>query len=70
MYIIVDVKSGQREESIEIIDEKHYIVQVKAQARKGRANKAVVKLLKNHFSKEVFLISGHTSNRKYFEIEE
>ena len=70
MIITVDVKPGQREESITEIGENHLLVQVKAPASKGKANKAVIKLLKNHFGKQVFLTSGHTSSRKIFEVEE
>jgi uncharacterized protein (TIGR00251 family) len=70
MIITVDVKAGQREESIEKLDEDHYVVSVKAPASKGKANKAVIKLLKKQLDKQVFLVSGHTSSRKIFEIEE
>lgn len=70
MIITVDVKPGQREEHIEEIGENHLLVYVKAPASKGKANKAVIKLLKKHFSNQVFLVSGHTSSRKVFEVEE
>jgi len=70
MFITVDVKPNQREERIEEISEEHLLVYVKAPARKGKANKAVIKLLRHHFGEQVFLVSGHTSNRKIFEVEE
>lgn len=70
MYITVDVKTSQRVESVEEIGEKNFLVQVKEPARKGKANKAVIKLLKRHFNKEVYIVSGHTSSRKIFEVEE
>ncbi len=70
MIITVDVKPGQRAEGIEKLDEEHYLVSVKAPASKGKANRAVIRLLKKHFDKQVFLVSGHTSSRKIFEIEE
>ena len=70
MIITVDVKPSQREESIQKINEDHLLVKVKAPASKGKANKAVIKLLKHHFSRQVFLVSGHTSSRKIFEVEE
>lgn len=70
MIITVDVKPGQREESITETGENHLLVQVKVPASKGKANKTVIKLLKNHFGKPVFLVSGHTSSRKIFEVEE
>ena len=70
MIITVDVKPNQREEHIEEISEDHLIVHVKAPASKGKANKAVIKLLKKRLGREVFLVSGHTSSRKIFEVEE
>lgn len=70
MYITVDVKPGKRVEAIEEIDKKHFLVHVKEPANKGKANKAVIKLLKYYFNKEVKLISGHTSSRKILEVEE
>jgi uncharacterized protein (TIGR00251 family) len=70
MIITVDVKPGQREENVEIIDENHLLAKVKASASKGKANKALIKLLKKYFDKQVYLVSGFTSNRKIFEAEE
>ena len=70
MIITVLVKPGQREERVEEIGEDHLLVYVKAPASKGKANKAVIKLLKQHFGGQVFLVSGHTNNRKIFEVEE
>jgi uncharacterized protein (TIGR00251 family) len=70
MIITVDVKAGQREEDIQKIGEDHILVHVKAPASKGKANKAVIKLLKKHYGRQVFLVSGHTSSRKIFEVEE
>ncbi|MFC1802423.1 DUF167 domain-containing protein [Thermoproteota archaeon] len=70
MFITVDVKPGSRIESIGKLDEDHYLIHVKEPASKGKANKAVLKLLKEYFSTPVYLISGHTSSRKVFEVEE
>jgi len=70
MYITVDVKAGKREETVEKIDDEHLLVKVKAPAKKGKANKAVIKLLKNHFDTQVYLVSGYTSSRKIFEVLE
>jgi len=70
MIITVDVKPGQREENVEVIEKNHLLVHVKAPASKGKANKALIKLLKKHFGRQVYLVSGHTSNRKIFEVEE
>jgi hypothetical protein len=70
MYITVDVKPGSRVESIDKLDEDQYLVHVKEPASKGKANKAVLKLLKEYFNSQVYMISGHTSSRKIFEVEE
>ena len=70
MIITVDVKPGQREEKIQKISENHFLIQVKAFASKGKANKAVIKLLQNYFGRQVFMVSGNTSSRKIFKVEE
>jgi uncharacterized protein (TIGR00251 family) len=70
MIITVDVKTGQHEEYIQQLEKNHYMIKVKTHAIKGKANKAVIKLLKNHFGQQVFLVTGHSSSRKIFEIEE
>lgn len=68
LKIAVDVKTGSNFESIEKIGENHYLVFVKEQPKKGKANKAVIKALKDYFDKQVFLVTGHTSSRKIFEV--
>ena len=68
MIITVDVKPNQREEKIEEISKKHLIVYVKAPAIKGKANRETIKLLRSHYGKQVFLVSGHTSSRKIFKV--
>ncbi len=70
MIVTVDVKPGQREEKVDKIGENHLLVHVKAPASKGKANKAVIKLLKKYFDRQVSLVSGHTSSRKIFDVEE
>jgi len=68
--ITVDVKTGSNFESIDVINDDHYLVHVKEQPKKGKANRAVIKLLKDHFDSAVFIVAGHTSSRKIFEILE
>jgi uncharacterized protein (TIGR00251 family) len=68
--ITIDVKAGSRQEGVEEIGENNYIVRVRAHRKKGKANVSVVKILKRHFGRPVFIISGHTSTRKIVEIEE
>ena len=70
MRIIVDVKPESREEGVEKIDESHYLVRVKEPRKRGKANQAVLKLLKKHLSKQVFLVSGATSTTKIIEVKE
>ncbi len=68
MRITVDVKPGSREESVEKIEDGHYLVCVKAPPKKGKANQAVLKLLKRHLGKQVALVSGATSTTKIVEV--
>jgi len=70
MRITVDVKAGSNRDSVELIAEGHYMVHVKAPPRKGKANAAITKLLRRHLGRPVTLVSGHTSNRKVFEVQE
>lgn len=69
MIITVDVKSNSREDRVNKISDNYYFVSVKAPAKKNKANKAVMNLLKNYFGNQVYLVSGHSSNRKLFEIK-
>jgi uncharacterized protein (TIGR00251 family) len=68
--ITVDVKAGSNHDSVEPIGENHYLVHVKAQPRKGKANAAIVKLLRKELGERVTLVAGHTSNRKVFQVDE
>jgi uncharacterized protein YggU (UPF0235/DUF167 family) len=70
MRITVEVKAGAREDRVEKTPEGHYLVSVKEQPKKGKANISVTKLLKKHLGKQVMLVSGATSSTKIFEIEE
>jgi uncharacterized protein (TIGR00251 family) len=70
LRITVEVKTGQRDESIEPIEEGRYLVRVKEPRLKGKANQAVLKLLKRHFGKQAKLVSGATSTTKIVELLE
>jgi uncharacterized protein (TIGR00251 family) len=70
VLITVDVKAGSNRDSVELIEEGHYMVHVRAPPRKGKANAAITKLLKRHLGRPVALVRGHTSNRKVFEVLE
>jgi hypothetical protein len=54
----------------EIIDGNPLIVRVKEKPVKGKANRAVVKLLSKHFNSRVRIISGAKSKEKWVEIED
>ena len=70
MRIIVDVKPKTKKDLVEQLSENHFLVHTRSPASKGKANAAVTKLLKKHFDKPVSIISGHTSSRKLFMVEE
>ena len=70
MKITVDVKAEAYEEKIEKLGEDWYLVRVKAPRKKGRANAAVLKLLRKHFRGNARIVRGLTSTRKIVVIEE
>jgi uncharacterized protein (TIGR00251 family) len=70
MRVMVDVKAGSKWDSVEEIDENHLMVHVRAPPTKGKANAAIIKLLRKHYDRHVTLVSGFTSNTKVFEVEE
>ncbi len=68
MRITVDVKAGSRDELIEELGNGHYLIRVKAPRKKGKANAAVLKLLRRHFGRQAAIVSGHRSTRKIIEL--
>ncbi|MDP1706244.1 MAG: DUF167 domain-containing protein [bacterium] len=71
MRIFVSAKPAAREESIEKIDETHFIVAVKEPPIQGRANNAIIKALADYFkisSGRIKIIAGMTSRQKMVEI--
>lgn len=71
MKIFVYVKSGARENLVEIIDGKTYKVSVKASPVRGRANKKVEEVLAKYFKfpkSKVYIVSGFKSKSKVVEI--
>ena len=72
MKIKVKVKaSSNRDEMIQ--QESGYVVFVKAEPEKGRANEAVKKQIARFFKKpasKINLISGHKNKIKIFEIQD
>lgn len=54
----------------EIIEAEPLIIKVKEPPTKGKANKAVIRLLSRYFNANVRIVSGTKSRRKIVEIEE
>jgi uncharacterized protein (TIGR00251 family) len=65
------VKPQSRKEKVEKLSEDEYRVSVRAAAREGKANEAVVELLAEHFSvpkSSIRIVRGEKSKRKLVEI--
>ena len=70
MRITVEVKAGSKKDEVIRGEGDRYIVRVKAQRKKGKANVAVLKLLRKHFGRQARIVRGMTSTTKIVEIEE
>jgi len=71
MKISVKVKPNSRQESVEKISEKEYLLRVRASAQEGKANQAVVKLLSEFFDipkSTVIILKGASSKNKIIEL--
>jgi uncharacterized protein (TIGR00251 family) len=66
--VSVMVHTGSRMEKVEEQADGSLVVWVKAEATKGKANLAVVKLLSRHFRAKVRILSGITSRQKTVEV--
>ena len=64
------MKAGSKKNEVIRGDGGRYVVRVKAQRKKGKANTAVLKLLKKHFGRQARIVSGMTSTTKIMEIED
>ena len=69
MKIKVKVITNAREDSV-IEGKEGLTVRTKAIPQKGKANRAVVKLLSKHFGSKVGIISGEKTREKIVEIDE
>jgi hypothetical protein len=65
--IQIKVIPGSRVE--EVIEGEPLVVKVREPPERGKANKAVIKLLSRHFGCKVRLISGRASRLKLIETE-
>ncbi|MFH1956767.1 MAG: DUF167 domain-containing protein [Patescibacteria group bacterium] len=71
MRIFVRVKANSKIEKIQKIDEKNFIISVKAPAQENKANEAIIKTLANYFGvpkSQVTILSGQKSKSKIIEI--
>jgi len=72
MKIWVTVKPQAKREAVNKLANGEYSVSVRAPAREGKANQAVIELLAGHFSvpkSSVKILRGQTARRKLIEIE-
>jgi len=70
--IWVTVKPQARREEVRKLADGEYSVSVRAPAREGKANEAVIELLAEHFSvpkSSIRIVRGETARRKLVEIE-
>ena len=65
------VKPGARQESVVRLGEGEYRVSVKAPAREGKANEAVIALLAEYFDTKkshIIIVRGVSSRKKWVDI--
>ena len=71
MKITVHIKPNSKTEKIEKIDGTHFKVSVKAPAKEGKANIALIRFLARHFKipqSSISILSGLTAKIKIVEI--
>jgi len=71
MIVKVKVITNAKLEKLEEIGENELKIHLKERAEKGKANKALIDFLADHFdipSSQVKILSGQTSNEKLLEI--
>ena len=71
MRISVKVKTGAKIEKVEKLAGNNFRIWVKAPAKEGKANEAVLKVLAEYFdvaSSSIKIVSGLTSRDKIFDI--
>lgn len=69
--IFVKAKPRSKEDTLEKVSENVYVAKVREAPEKGRANKAIIKLLSEYFKipqQNIKIISGETSKTKIIEI--
>ena len=66
--MIKEIKVVPNSSKQEVGEGNPIIVRVKEKAEKGKANQAVLKLLRKHYGCDVSIVSGHKSSRKKIKI--
>ena len=66
----IEIKVIPNSDVEEILEAEPLVVRVKAPPTKGKANKAVIKLLSRYFNANVRIVSGTKSRKKIVEIED
>lgn len=72
MKITARVKPRSKEDKVLRVGQNEYTVRVKAPAREGRANQAVIKVLSDYFDvakSRITIVKGHTSKNKIIVIQ-
>lgn len=72
MKISVRVKPNAKQDKIEMINESHFLIQVKEKPQEGKANKAVIRALAEYFEvpqSRIVLLKGQSSREKTYEIK-
>jgi uncharacterized protein (TIGR00251 family) len=69
MIINVKAHTNTKKLLLKKIDDKNYEIWIKEIPEKNKANIEIIKMLKNHFKKEVRIKSGFTSRKKRVEIK-
>jgi len=70
--ISVRTKPGARVESVERVDDTHFVVAVRERPIEGRANQAVVAALARHFNiapSRIRIVSGAGGRNKIVDVE-
>ena len=71
MKISVRVKPNSKIEKVDKLNDKEYILSVKAQAKEGKANEAAIKLLSQYFGlpkSRIIILKGNTCKNKIIEL--
>jgi len=67
-YISVLVKTNKKEDRVIAISPSEYIVELREKPIKGKANEALVKLLRHYFNSKVEIVKGLKSRKKIIRI--